>query len=150
MKAGYYHRLCGSALCRMSSSGRSLLLLLQRCVTGRQTRLLSGFRVVGSWSSHRCCHLLQQQTRTTLYLQRSFQPSPVLKLSHLGLCTKVSLHFGLHGPTLASSVIQPSKDRTSYWQMLFLCRPEHHGRRSTHPCQPTSQNQTRRRFTLCK
>lgn len=74
----------------MSGSGRSLLFFLRRCVTGRQTRLSSGIQAGGSWSSHRCCHLLQQQTRTTACRQRSFQPLSVLKLNHLGLCTKVS------------------------------------------------------------
>lgn len=75
----------------MSGSGRSVLLLLHRCVTGRQTRLFSGIHAGGSWSSSRCCHLLQQQTRTTLCRPRSFHPLAVLKWNHLGLCTKVSL-----------------------------------------------------------
>lgn len=74
----------------MSGSGRSLLFLLRRCVTGRQTRLSSGIQAGGSWSSHRCCHLLQQQTRTPACRQRAFQPLSVLKLNHFGLCTKVS------------------------------------------------------------
>lgn len=74
----------------MSGSGRSLLFLLRRCATGRQTRLSSGIQAGGSWASHRCCHLLQQQSRTSECPQTSFQPLPVLKLSHLGLCTKVS------------------------------------------------------------
>lgn len=75
----------------MSGGGRSLLLLLQRCVTGRQTRLLSGIQAEGSLLPHRSCHPLQQLTRATLYRQRSFQPLPLLTVNHtIGFCTKVS------------------------------------------------------------
>lgn len=93
----------------MSSNSRSLLFLLRRCVTGRQQPLpllsvSSGIQARGSWLSHRGCHLLQQQTGTSACLQSSFRPLLVLKLTHLGLCTKVSCScvppWFLHGPSL--------------------------------------------------
>lgn len=153
MKTSYDHPLCIYVRI-MSGGGRSLLLLLQQCVTGRQTRLLSGFQAGGSWLSHRCCHLIQQQTKTNLYRQRSFQPSPVLNWHHLGLCTKVSLSccyiLSCTDQRWHRLPFSVAKTARVYRHMLFFCRPELHGRMSTHPCQPTSQNQTRRRFTLFK
>lgn len=106
MKTSLLPSSLGLTVCRMSGSGRSLLLLLQRCVTGRQTRLFSGIQAGGSWSSHQYGHLLQQQTRTTWYRRRSCQPLQLLKPNHLGLCTKVNLSCYC---TLALSIHSASK-----------------------------------------
>ncbi|XP_075903262.1 G-rich sequence factor 1 isoform X2 [Nelusetta ayraudi] len=104
----------------MSGSGRSLLFLLRRCVTGRQTRLSSGIQAGGSWSSHRCCHLLQQQTRTPACRQRSFQPLSVLKLNHVGLCTKAGAPWEEEYPPLPAYQSEPDKKEVYIVQVKGL------------------------------
>lgn len=119
MKTSYYHPLC-IYVRMMSGSGRSVLLLLQQCVTGRQTRLFSGFQAGWSWSSHRCCHFIQQQTKTNLYRQRSFQPSAVLKWHHLGLCTKAGAPWDDEYPPLPAYQSEPDKKEVYIVQVKGL------------------------------